>query len=397
MYNLPYMAEERLRRGLEVVLAPADIKINGMRPWDITVNSDNFYPRVFRDGIIGLGEGYMYGEWDCQDPVELVARFYKGRIDTKIPTDPLLLGRVLMDRMVHGVKRYLDRDSQARDLASTQYNLSTDLFKAFLDDRMLYTCGYWQNATTLEEAQDAKLDLTARKLGLDQKGGMRILDIGGGWGGLAIFMAERYAVNVASISISEEQIKEAEKRRLALPEEIACRIENRFQDYRDVADGPFDRVVVMGMIEHIGHRNFRSIMEVIHRNLAPDGLFLLHTIGVDINGGEEKGNWLERYIFPGSEIPNAADLAASWRNLFVMEDWHNFGADYERTLVEWFKRFDQNWEKIRPMFEPNAERFYRMWKLYLLGCAGGFRARASQLWQIVLSKGGVPGGYQRVS
>lgn len=389
----------RLRQILETAFAPGDIKINGSRPWDITIRSPDFYARVFRDGVIGLGESYMLDDWDCKDIVELVARFAKSGAEDKLIVEPFFMAKVVKNRLTKRVQVFLNRDSQARKLADTHYNLPFELYRAFLDKRMLYTCGYWKNAATLDESQEAKLELTAKKLGL--KSGMKLLDIGLGWGGLSIFASERYGVEATGITIAEDQLNSAEEKRLALPKKIANRIKFRLQDYRDVADGPYDRIVVMGMIEHITHKNFRTLMKVVHRNLSPDGLFLLHTIGTDTtNAQDAKGNWLEKYIFPGSEIPNSADLVKSYQDLFVMEDWHNFGADYERTCIEWFKKFDQNWKQIKPIvekFEPDTEKFYRMWKLYLLGCAGNFRARTLQLWQIVLSKGGVPGGYQRVS
>lgn len=392
------MTKDSLSQLLNKIFLGADIKINGSRKWDLIVNSPNFYKRVFRDGQIGLGEGYMLGEWDSKDIVELLAKFSKGGINTKLITDPLLIIKILKDRLSKRVRVLLNRDSQARELADTHYNLPYELYEAFLDKRMLYTCGYWENAANLDEAQEAKLEITAKKLKL--KSGMKVLDIGLGWGGLSIYLAQNYGVEVTGITIAEDQLAAAEKKRLTLPKEIANKIKFRLQDYRDVKDGPYDRIVVMGMIEHITHNNFRNLMDTVHHNLTSDGLFLLHTIGTDnTDSADTKGNWIEKYIFPGSEIPNSADLVKSYQDLFVMEDWHNFGAYYERTCIEWFKKFDKSWKKIKPIvekFEPDTNKFYRMWKLYLLGCAGSFRARSLQLWQIVLSKDGIANGYKSV-
>jgi len=168
-------------------------------------------------------------------------------------------------------------------------------------------------------------------------------------------------------------------------------IELRLQDYRDVHE-TFDHVISLGMFEHVGYKNYRTYMEVASRCLKDDGLFLLHTIGGNMSV-THTDPWIERYIFPNSMLPSLAQIGKAIEKIFVMEDWHNFGADYDKTLMAWFHNFNKHWDTLKGK---HGDRFYRMWKFYLLASAGGFRARKNQLWQIVLSKNGVPGGYASI-
>jgi cyclopropane-fatty-acyl-phospholipid synthase len=249
-----------------------------------------------------------------------------------------------------------------------------------LDTRMVYSCGYWREARTLEAAQEAKLDLICRKLGL--KEGDRLLDIGCGWGGLAKFAAERYGATVVGLTVSKEQAALARERCKGLPIEI------RVQDYRTLSER-FDHIASVGMFEHVGVKNYRTYFEVARRCLKEEGLFLLHTIGGN-RSVRSVEPWIGKYIFPGGMLPSVAQIGAGIERLFVMEDWHNFGSYYDTTLLAWWHNFDAAWPALRAKY---GERFYRMWKYYLLICAGTFRARHSELWQIVLSPHGVPGGY----
>jgi cyclopropane-fatty-acyl-phospholipid synthase len=274
----------------------------------------------------------------------------------------------------------LQSKSRAKQVAYKHYDLDNDLFRVMLDKRMIYSCGYWRNASTLEEAQVAKLDLICKKLQL--KPGLRLLDIGCGWGGLAKFAAEKYGVSVLGITISQQQAAYAREYCAHLPIEI------RLQDYRDM-HGTFDRIVSVGMFEHVGHTNYKSFMDIAHRHLNNDGLFLLHTIGAN-EYYPISNEWTTKYIFPNGSLPTIAQIASVSEKLFVMEDWHNFGADYDNTLMAWHANFIRHWENLKKTYD---ERFFRMWNYYLLSCAGCFRARSLELWQIVFSKNGVPGGY----
>ena len=367
------------RARLTELFALADIVIDGSRPWDPRVNDERFFDVVFA-GSLAIGEAYMAGQWDVPQLDELVCRFRRARIEDhfKIGADGW---RVIKARLANR-----QSPARARDMGRRVYDGALDLFEAMLDPRMVYSCAYWKSAGDLAEAQEAKLDLACRKLGLVR--GMRVLDIGCGWGGFARYAAERYGAEVTGVTVSREQAAYARARCQGLPVDI------RFCDYRDVT-GTFDRVHSAGMFEHVGPRNHRRFFEVVHRVLTDDGLMLLHTVGGN-RSLTSVDAWIDTYIFPDSVMPSGAQISRAIEGLFVTEDWHNFGPDYDKTLSAWFENFDRNWPTIRANFEPNAERFYRTWKFYLLACAGTFRARVSQLWHLVLSKKGIVGGYQAV-
>jgi cyclopropane-fatty-acyl-phospholipid synthase len=242
-------------------------------------------------------------------------------------------------------------------------------------------------ASDLDAAQEAKHDLICRKLGLAR--GQRVFDIGCGWGAFMKYAAERYGVECTGVTVSREQIRWGEERCRGLPVRFV------FGDYRRLptdALGPYDHLASMGMFEHVGNKNYRDYFEVANRLLKDDGLFLLHSIGSTYSDFQIDP-WLDKYIFPNAVLPSVSQIGTAIEGLFMVEDWHNFGADYDRTLMAWFEKFDRNWPTLAARYD---ERFYRLWKYYLLSCAGGFRARVIQLWQIVLSKHGVPGGYQTV-
>ena len=217
-------------------------------------------------------------------------------------------------------------------------------------------------------------DLICRKLELEP--GMRVLDIGCGWGGLAEYMARNYQVSVVGVTISAEQQKMAQARCADLDVEI------RLQDYRDLHDS-FDRIVSVGMFEHVGPKNYATYFEVADRNLKPNGRFLLHTIGSKVTD-HNVDPWIDKYIFPNGCLPSVRHIAEASEKHFVMEDWHNFGADYDTTLMAWYERFLASWPEIADNY---SERFKRMFTYYLNACAGAFRARDIQLWQVVFSRG----------
>ncbi|HWV63130.1 MAG TPA: cyclopropane fatty acyl phospholipid synthase, partial [Oxalicibacterium sp.] len=271
---------------------------------------------------------------------------------------------------------------RARQVGEVHYDLGNDFYAAMLDSRMTYTCGYWEQASNLEQAQVAKLDMICRKLQL--KPGMRVLDIGCGWGSFMAYAAEKYGVECVGVSISKEQVALAKQRYPDLP------LEFRLQDYRDLNE-TFDAIASVGMFEHVGHKNYRTYMEVAHRCLKDGGLFLLHTIGKNVRKSTPDP-WIDKYIFPNGDLPSIGQIGDAADGLFVVEDLHNFGADYDKTLMAWFRNFDAAWPRFEAELGP---RFYRMWRYYLLSCAGAFRARDIQLWQWVLSKEGVRDGYRR--
>lgn len=365
------------KRTIIDLLQTADIRVNGSRPWDIIVHDERVFDRTLTLGSLGFGETYMDGWWNCDAIDQMLTRVFMSGIDKQIRNWRMLV-YVLVARA-----RNAGRKSKAFDIGKRHYDLGNDLYKRMLDPRMVYTCGYWKNATNLTDAQEAKLDLVCRKIGL--KPGMRVLDIGCGWGSFAIYAAERYGVEVVGITVSKEQIALATQRGEGLP------VEFRLQDYRDVSD-TFDRIVSLGMFEHVGYKNYQTYMEVAHRLLPDEGLFLLHTIGGN-RSVHTTDPWIERYIFPNSMLPSIAQIGNSTEGLFVMEDWHNFGTDYDKTLQCWYANFEAAWPELTDHYD---ERSHRMWRFYLLSSAATFRARKNQLWQVVLSKGGLKNGFDSI-
>jgi len=357
------------------ILSLAGIKIDGNNPWDIRVHDKQFYQRVLAQRSLGLGESYMDGWWDCEKLDEFFFRVLSTQIESKIRKNRALLFEVLLARVYN-----MQSKKRAFQIGEKHYDLGNELFRIMLDKRMVYSCAYWKDSQTLDEAQESKLELICRKIGLQP--GMRILDIGCGWGSLVKYAADKYKVTGVGITVSKEQAEFAKTICLGLPVEI------RLQDYRDVNE-QFDRVVSVGMIEHVGYKNYRTYMEVVHKCLKEGGLFLLHTIGGN-KSVTSVDPWMNRYIFPNGMLPSIKQLGSAIEGLFVMEDWHNFSADYDRTLMAWHSNLEKRWDEIKAKY---TERFHRMWEYYLLSCAGAFRARQNQLWQIVLSKKGVAGGY----
>jgi len=366
--------KKKLHQRVEELLSHADIQINGRRPWDITVYDDDFYIRVIRSGSLGLGETYMEGMWDSPRLDECIYRILREKLHEKVHS--------IVDLICFLQARFMNLQSSRRayEVGERHYDMDNGLYQRMLDKRMIYSCGFWKHAASLDEAQEAKLEMICRKLELEP--GMRVLDIGCGWGGMAQFAAENYGVEVVGITISREQVAVAKERCAGLPVDI------RLQDYRNLNER-FDRVLSIGMFEHVGYKNYRTFMKKVRELLDEDGLFLLHTIGSNIST-THCDPWFNKYIFPNGMLPSVSQISDSTEDLFVMEDWHNFGADYDKTLMAWFNNFDQQWPHLREKYD---KRFHRMWKYYLLSFAGAFRARHSQLWQIVLSPNGVNGGY----
>ncbi|OPY92815.1 MAG: Cyclopropane-fatty-acyl-phospholipid synthase [Syntrophaceae bacterium PtaU1.Bin231] len=358
------------RRIVEHVLAWAGVEIDGPNPWDIRVHDDRLYVRVLREKNLGLGEAYMDGWWDCERIDEFICRVLRAGLDGAFRGSAAYLLRFFPSLVLN-----LQSKSRAHIIAQRHYDRDNDLFLSFLDPYNQYSCAFFEGTDDLAEAQRKKLDLICRKL--DLRPGDRVLDIGGGWGGLARYMAERHGCSVTSVNISGEQVRYARDFCRGLPVTVIR------ADYRRV-EGAFDRIVSVGMFEHVGWRNYRIFMNSVHRCLKPEGVFLLQTIG----GNESRVNcdpWITRYIFPNGMLPSIAQIGRAVEGLFVVEDWHNLGPHYDRTLMAWYENFQRAWNRLKERYD---NRFKRMWEYYLLSCAGAFRARSIQLWQIVLTKPG---------
>ncbi len=367
-------AEQRVKEILKI----AGVNVNGKKPWDIQVHDERFYDRVLSENTLAVGESYMDGWWDVEKLDEFFNRVLGAELQKNLRKDFSFILSFARSYLLN-----LQSRKRAFEVGEKHYDIGNDLYKLMLDNRMIYSCGYWKNAKNLEEAQEAKLDLICKKIGL--KKGDRVLDIGCGWGGFAKFAAERYKAKVVGVTVSKEQAVLAKK---------ACQhldVEIRVQDYRELNE-KFEHVVSIGMFEHVGYKNYTNFMEVVNRNLKDDGLFLLHTIGKNV-GDFSTDRWMDKYIFPNYMLPSPERITSAAEGIFILEDWHQFGQDYDKTLMAWQSNFEKNWPKLKDKY---GERFKRMWDFYLFSCAGCFRSRQIRLWQIVFSKKGVPGGYKSV-
>jgi cyclopropane-fatty-acyl-phospholipid synthase len=353
------------------LLATCGIIVGGSAPADVTIHDERVWARVLRDGTLGAGEAYVDGWWDSNALDETICRLQQVKAVDALRENWMLVPHMLKARVLN-----LQTKRRAFGNGQHHYDIGNDLYEAMLDRRMLYTCALWSTgARTLDEAQEAKLALVCTKL--DLRPGMRVLDLGCGWGGFAAYAAEHHGVEVVGLTVSREQVRFARERYAHLPIDI------RLDDYRN-ADGCFDRVVSIGLLEHVGPKNYRDYMELVDRCLAPDGVAFVHTI----TGNRQRPHidtWFDRYIFPNAALPSLAQLVLAMEGLFIVEDVHNIGEDYDLTLLAWFARFDAAWPELRGRYD---ERFYRMWKFYLLASAGSFRARAQQLVQIVMTRRG---------
>ncbi|HMO78806.1 MAG TPA: cyclopropane fatty acyl phospholipid synthase [Candidatus Paceibacterota bacterium] len=363
------MKEEKFIKDL---LEKADIKIGGNRPWDITVTDNRFYKRVLIDRSIGLGESYMEGYWECQSLDEFFNKLLSSNIKNQIKylINPSIIFTLIKSKIFNRQTK-----KGALEVGKKHYDIGNDFYEKMLDKRMVYTSGYWKNSSNLDDAQEEKMDLICKKA--DLKPGMKILDIGCGWGSFVKFATEKYGVKSVGITISKEQLDYAQKNVSGLDCEI------RFQDYRDV-DEKFDAIVSVEMFEAVGQKNFRKYMEVAHKNLKKGGKFVIQTIGTHDTCFYKYDPWIDRYIFPNGTLPSQTEFVDSIENLFVIEHWENFRHYYDLTLMNWFNNFDKNWHLFKDVY---GDKFYRMWKYYLLCCAGSFRSGNIQEWQIVLSKG----------
>ncbi|UYG06173.1 cyclopropane fatty acyl phospholipid synthase [Halomonas sp. M4R1S46] len=368
------LPDTRARHVVEKLLDGSGVSLNGDAPQDIRVYHPDFFSRILHQGTLGLGESYMDGWWDC----ERIDRMANLMLHHGLGEHAQSPSERLMYRLQSG---FFNLQSRARAyiVGEAHYDLGNDLFRRMLDDTMCYSCGYWKDADSLHEAQKAKLELACRKL--DLKPGMHVLDIGCGWGSFAEHAARHHGVNVTGITISREQADLAQERCKGLPAEI------RLEDYRDL-QGQFDRIVSIGMFEHVGHRNYETYFDTVRRLLPEDGLFVLHTIGSN-NSEISVDPWFNKYIFPNGVLPSAVHIAKASEGHLLMEDWQNFGADYDHTLMAWLENFDAHWHEIADRYN---ERTRRMFRYYLSVCAGAFRARHMQLWQVVFSRGR-PGRY----
>ena len=352
------------------LLAQAGITINGDNTWDIRVHNNDLFSRLLSGGALALGESYMDGWWDCEALDQFFDKILRANLDHQIKKSFRLAVYILKSRLFN-----LQKASRAYQVGKKHYDIGNDLYGAMLDKRMLYTCGYWETADNLDAAQEAKLELVCRKINLEP--GMSVLDLGCGYGSFAKYAAEKFDARVTGVNVSKKQVDLGTELCRGLPVEI------RLEDYRAVG-GLYDRVISIGIMEHVGYKNYRTYMEKANQCLKDDGIAFIHTIGRN-SSATTSNPWLTKYIFPNGMLPSIAQIAGAMEGLFVMEDWHNFGQHYDKTLMAWHANLEAAWPELKDKY---GERFYRMFRFYLLSSAGAFRARSNQLWQIVMTKPG---------
>ena len=366
------MAVSASEKALRDLFGLAGVGVEGQNPWDLKVHDVRFYAKVLQESSLGLGETYVDGWWDCEAIDQMIDRVLVARLDTMVKGNWRVFLPALLAKFVN-----MQSTAKVYEVGQKHYDLGNDLYQAMLDKRLVYTCGYWRNSNNLDDAQAAKLDLVCKKVGL--KPGMSVLEYGCGWGSFAKFAAENYGVKVLGVTVSKEQVALGMELCKGLPVEL------RLQDYRTV-EGKFDAVISIGIMEHVGYKNYRTYMKTADRCLKAGGVAFVHTIGANqsFTTGEP---WSDKYIFPNGMLPSIAQLGKAMEDIFIMEDWHNFGPDYDKTLMAWVSNFEKAWPDLRSRY---GERFYRMWRYYLLSSAGGFRSRNQQLWQIVMTRVGTP-------
>ncbi len=373
-------ADTGIPKVLQRLSAAANIRFDGDAPWDIQVKSHRLYRHILTKGSLGFGEAYMNGIWDADKLDETITRILRADVDGQL--NGWMKLRLLADILRQNVLN-LQSPRRAFQIGERHYDIGNDIFSAMLDRSMNYSCGYWEYADSLDQAQHDKMDMICRKL--DLQPGEKLLEIGCGWGGLARHAAKYYKAEVTGITVSKEQLHAARRRCAGLSVDI------RYMDYREL-DGNFDKLVSVGMFEHVGPKNYTTYFDTATELMKDGGLFLLHTIGIHATS-KTVDPWINKYIFPNGKLPSAKEIASAIDNRLVIEDWHNFGHDYDRTLMAWWDNFQRAWSALKGRYD---QRFYRMWKYYLLSCAGFFRSRQGHLWQIVLSKRQRTGIYRSI-
>ena len=270
--------------------------------------------------------------------------------------------------------------SRSRHNVNHHYDLGNDFYKLWLDERMLYTCAYYETpGTGLAQAQLAKLDHVCRKLRL--KAGQTVIEAGCGWGGLAMHMAEHYGVRVKAYNNSREQVEYA--REQASLRGLDGQVEFVLDDYRTI-DQPCDVFVSVGMLEHVGLKNFRKLGDIINLSLKPDGMALIHTIGRSHPSKADR--WIRKHIFPGGHIPSLGEMASLFEpNKFSVLDVENLRLHYARTCADWLENFEAVSEQVAEMY---SEEFVRTWRLYLASSSAGFQSGTLQLYQILFAPRG---------
>mmetsp|Transcript_2643 Transcript_2643/g.5371 ORF Transcript_2643/g.5371 Transcript_2643/m.5371 type:complete len:414 (+) Transcript_2643:74-1315(+) len=337
---------------------------------------------IITQGNLGVAESYMHGKIKV-DPLPFFLTLLNGTAlgtRRKEGSDYMVFFMDMINLPTALAGRLFNQQTRERSTRVTKqhYDAGNDLYERMLGPSMSYTCAYWRNATTLDEAQTNKFDLIRRKLELQD--GMKVADLGMGWGTAAAYMHKHGRVEVTGVSLSEEQVKWAQANLAKTGLKFV------WEDYRDHCENPanvgtYDRVYSIGMLEHVGFKNHATLFKCIKRLLKPDGLAVVHTIG-EPDFLPNSDPFLDKYIFPGAVIPALSSVSAAIENDFILEDFQNFGYDYAKTLAVWAVNSEAFFRDNPTAYTPE---FQRMWDYYLKMCEALFELRINQLWHFVLS------------
>jgi cyclopropane-fatty-acyl-phospholipid synthase len=352
------------------MLESIGIEVGGAKRHDIQVLDSSFFARVLRDGALGFGESYVDGDWESSALDETLTRLARADLNTFMGNRWHAIPRTLKARL-------RKMQSKARYVGGHHCEVRNGLFASMLDEKMIYSCADWRDSEDLDAAQEAKLDLVCRKIGLRE--GMSVLDLGCGWGSFAKYAAERYGARVKGVTVSKQQVELARYRCAGLPVEILL------QDDRTVV-GTYDAVISLGSLEYVGSKNYRRHVDLAESCVAPDGIALVHAIGGS-RSWKTPAPWNHKYMFPKAALPTVTQLGRAIEGNFVLEDVHNVGPDYDRTLMAWDENVRRAWPDLKAGY---GDRFYRMWRYYLCMRAAGFRTRQLQLYELVLTRKGPP-------
>jgi cyclopropane-fatty-acyl-phospholipid synthase len=362
-------------------------------PVRIAVNHPRFYRRTIALGSVGAAESYVDGDWDCDDLVGLVQLLVVNRALTERLEGGLARIGAIAARLVHRLLRD-NSESGSRTNIAAHYDLGNELFAAFLDSRMQYSSAWFEAGADLERASLAKLDRVVAKLNLTS--GDHLLEIGGGWGGLAIHAAKVSGCRVTTTTISQEQHRYAVAQ--VAEAGLGDRVQVLCEDYRRLG-GRYSKIVSIEMVEAVGANWLDRYFQTIGRLLDDDGIALLQAITIDerhYQSALRSVDFIKRHVFPGSFIPAASVLIGSAaRSGLATVNLEDLGFDYALTLRAWRERFEAAYPRLEAL--GYDERFRRLWRFYLAYCEGGFRERALSDVQLLLAKPGYRGRPHRAS
>jgi cyclopropane-fatty-acyl-phospholipid synthase len=336
--------------------------------------------KILLSPALKVGEAYMDGSLTLEEGTEAIDLLRVVCLNLEWSPDNPNFKLAQTQRRFGGAIGQINRLKKARENVAHHYDISNDFYELFLDADRQYSCAYFTDpAMSLEDAQIAKKALIARKLLLDGPA-LSVLDIGSGWGGLALSLARAGAGSVHGVTLSQEQLALARER--AAAEGLADRVRFDLIDYRQLS-GTYDRIVSVGMFEHVGRPNYRAFFENAYRRLADDGVMLLHTIG-RADGPGDTDPWMAKYIFPGGYVPALSEILPHVERAgFYIADIEVWRTHYALTLKHWYERCRANQVKIEALFDG---RFYRMWMFYLAAARMAFEHMGHVVFQLQLSK-----------